>query len=124
MSKLNLNIIIETPSMIVLDKSGLKITFKMERPPDITDLLIINMTAHNSTNSALSEFLFQAAVPRVKIKLCIFLFIYITFVRNKINNEKNIVQFLDIPTTNAATIKYSYSSIGRSNSSNKSCKCQ
>lgn len=122
MSKLNLNIIIETPSMIVLDKSGLKITFKMERPPDITDLLIINMTAHNSTNSALSEFLFQAAVPRVKIKLCIFLFIYITFVRNKINNEKNIVQFLDIPTTNAATIKYSYSSIRRSNSSNKSYK--
>lgn len=76
MSKLNLNIIIETPSMIVLDKSGLKITFKMERPPDITDLLIINMTAHNSTNSALSEFLFQAAVPRVKIKLYIFSFIY------------------------------------------------
>ncbi|XP_046838642.1 AP-1 complex subunit gamma-1 isoform X2 [Vespa crabro] len=61
---LNSSAQIETPSMIVLDKSGLKITFKMERPPDITDLLIINMTAHNSTNSALSEFLFQAAVPR------------------------------------------------------------
>lgn len=54
----------ETSSMIVLDKSGLKITFKLERPPDITDLLIINMTAHNSTNSVLSDFLFQAAVPR------------------------------------------------------------
>ncbi|XP_011147632.1 AP-1 complex subunit gamma-1 isoform X3 [Harpegnathos saltator] len=54
----------DTPSMVVLDKSGLKITFKLERPPDIPDLLIINMLAQNSGSTILTDFLFQAAVPR------------------------------------------------------------
>ncbi|XP_012542650.1 AP-1 complex subunit gamma-1 isoform X4 [Monomorium pharaonis] len=54
----------ELPSMVVLDKSGLKITFKLERPPDIPDLLIINMLAQNSGSTILTDFLFQAAVPR------------------------------------------------------------
>lgn len=55
---------IELPSMVVLDKSGLKITFKLERPPDIPDLLVINMQAQNSGSTTLTDFLFQAAVPR------------------------------------------------------------
>ncbi|XP_011687540.1 PREDICTED: AP-1 complex subunit gamma-1 isoform X5 [Wasmannia auropunctata] len=55
---------IELPSMAVLDKSGLKITFKLERPPDIPDLLVINMLAQNSGSTTLTDFLFQAAVPR------------------------------------------------------------
>lgn len=55
---------IELPSMVVLDKSGLKITFKLERPPDIPDLLVINMLAQNSGSTTLTDFLFQAAVPR------------------------------------------------------------
>ncbi|XP_018057982.1 PREDICTED: AP-1 complex subunit gamma-1 isoform X4 [Atta colombica] len=54
----------ELPSMVVLDKSGLKITFKLERPPDISDLLVINMLAQNSGSTILTDFLFQAAVPR------------------------------------------------------------
>ncbi|XP_018405317.1 PREDICTED: AP-1 complex subunit gamma-1 isoform X4 [Cyphomyrmex costatus] len=54
----------ELPSMVVLDKSGLKITFKLERPPDIPDLLVINMLAQNSGSTILTDFLFQAAVPR------------------------------------------------------------
>ncbi|XP_076640410.1 adaptor protein complex 1, gamma subunit isoform X4 [Colletes latitarsis] len=54
----------DTPTMIVLDKAGLKITFRLERPPDITDLLIINMSAQNSGNAILTDFLFQAAVPK------------------------------------------------------------
>ncbi|KAH0951556.1 hypothetical protein HN011_005403 [Eciton burchellii] len=54
----------ETPSIIVLDKSGLKITFKLERPLDIPDLLVINMLAENSGSTILTDFLFQAAVPR------------------------------------------------------------
>jgi len=59
-------IIAETPSIVVLDKSGLKITFKLERPPDIPDLLVINMLAENSGSAILTDFLFQAAVPRVR----------------------------------------------------------
>ncbi|XP_032671368.1 AP-1 complex subunit gamma-1 isoform X4 [Odontomachus brunneus] len=54
----------DVPSMVVLDKSGLKITFKLERPPDIPDLLVINMLAQNSGSTILTDFLFQAAVPR------------------------------------------------------------
>ncbi|XP_050486200.1 AP-1 complex subunit gamma-1 isoform X4 [Bombus huntii] len=54
----------DTLSMIVLDKAGLKITFKLERPPDIADLLIINMSAQNSGSAILTDFLFQAAVPK------------------------------------------------------------
>ena len=53
--------------MVVLDKAGLKITFRLERPPDIADLLIINMSAQNSGNAILTDFLFQAAVPKVVI---------------------------------------------------------
>ncbi|OAD59826.1 AP-1 complex subunit gamma-1, partial [Eufriesea mexicana] len=54
----------DTLNMIVLDKAGLKITFRLERPPDIADLLIINMSAQNSGNAILTDFLFQAAVPK------------------------------------------------------------
>lgn len=69
-------LITELPSMVVLDKSGLKITFKLERPPDIPDLLIINMLAQNSGNTVLTDFLFQAAVPRVRY---IYEFTYIVY---------------------------------------------
>ncbi|XP_053985235.1 AP-1 complex subunit gamma-1 isoform X4 [Hylaeus volcanicus] len=54
----------DTPTMVVLDKAGLKITFKLERAPDITDLLIIHMSAQNSGSVILTDFLFQAAVPK------------------------------------------------------------
>lgn len=57
--------------MIVLDKAGLKIIFRLERSPDIADLLIINMSAQNSGNAILTDFLFQAAVPKVTITICI-----------------------------------------------------
>ena len=52
--------------MVVLDKAGLKITFKMERPNETPDLLVINMLAWNSGATQLTDFLFQAAVPRVR----------------------------------------------------------
>lgn len=60
---------------MVLDKSGLKITFKLERPPDIPDLLVINMLAQNFGSTILTDFLFQAAVPRVR-QICIYNYIY------------------------------------------------
>lgn len=52
--------------MVILDKAGLKITFRLERPPDIADLLIINMSAQNFGSAILTDFLFQAAVPKVQ----------------------------------------------------------
>ncbi|KAG7208529.1 hypothetical protein KM043_014748 [Ampulex compressa] len=54
----------EIPSMVVLDKAGLKITFRLERPPDIADVLLINMSANNSGSIILTDFLFQAAIPK------------------------------------------------------------
>lgn len=54
----------DTPTMVVLDKAGLKITFRLEKPPSINDLLIISMSANNSGNAMLTDFLFQAAVPK------------------------------------------------------------
>ncbi|XP_006612059.1 AP-1 complex subunit gamma-1 isoform X2 [Apis dorsata] len=54
----------DTLTMIVLDKAGLKIIFRLERSPDIADLLIINMSAQNSGSAILTDFLFQAAVPK------------------------------------------------------------
>ncbi|XP_043467500.1 AP-1 complex subunit gamma-1 isoform X3 [Leptopilina heterotoma] len=54
----------ETQNMVVFDKSGLKISFKLERSTDNADLLIINMSAQNSGPTPLTEFLFQAAVPK------------------------------------------------------------
>ncbi|CAD1473758.1 unnamed protein product, partial [Heterotrigona itama] len=59
----------DTLSMVVLDKAGLKITFRLERPPDIADLLIINMSAQNSGSAILTDFLFQAAVPKVPLRM-------------------------------------------------------
>ncbi|XP_066584813.1 AP-1 complex subunit gamma-1 isoform X3 [Prorops nasuta] len=54
----------ESPSMVVLDKNGLKITFRLERMQETPDVLVINMLAQNSGITSLTDFLFQAAVPR------------------------------------------------------------
>ena len=63
----------EVPSMVVFEKQGLKITFKLERSQDNPDLLVINMVAVNSGLSPVTDFLFQAAVPKVnRFKLIIF----------------------------------------------------
>lgn len=52
-------------SMVILDKSGLKISFKLEKQQDNADLLVISVLAQNSGLSQLTDFLFQAAVPKV-----------------------------------------------------------
>ncbi|XP_012277865.1 AP-1 complex subunit gamma-1 isoform X7 [Orussus abietinus] len=54
----------EAPSLVVFDKLGLKITFKLERASENPDLLVINMSAQNSNPTQLTDFLFQAAVPK------------------------------------------------------------
>lgn len=49
----------------MFDKSGLKITFSLEQQLDTPELLVINMLAVNSGSVPMTEFLFQAAVPKV-----------------------------------------------------------
>lgn len=107
-------IITDLPSMTVLDKSGLKITFKLERPPDIADLLVINMSAHNSRSTSLTDFLFQAAVPRVRD-----IYYYITCVIIYYVSQLHCYHFLfsDIPITDVIAIEYCHSSSWSSNSS-------
>lgn len=73
-------VVTELPSMVILDKLGLKITFKLERPPDIPDLLVINMLAHNSGSTILTDFLFQAAVPRVRY-IRIYIYDYLSYIK-------------------------------------------
>ncbi|XP_046424926.1 AP-1 complex subunit gamma-1 isoform X2 [Neodiprion fabricii] len=54
----------EIPSLVAFDKLGLKIVLKLERPSETPDLLVINMLAQNVGSMELTEFLFQAAVPK------------------------------------------------------------
>ncbi|XP_044003373.1 AP-1 complex subunit gamma-1 isoform X3 [Aphidius gifuensis] len=52
-------------NMTVLDKSGLKITFRLEKPAETPNTLEVNMLAVNLNDITLTDFLFQAAVPRI-----------------------------------------------------------
>ncbi|XP_044583902.1 AP-1 complex subunit gamma-1 isoform X6 [Cotesia glomerata] len=54
----------DAQTMVIFDNNGLKITFTVERPDDLPDLLVINMTAVNSNIISLTDFVFSAAVPR------------------------------------------------------------
>lgn len=51
------------------EQAGLKVVFSLEKVPD-SNTLTINVTATNNTLSNMSDFLFQAAVPKV----CIYCF--------------------------------------------------
>ncbi|XP_077292607.1 adaptor protein complex 1, gamma subunit isoform X2 [Arctopsyche grandis] len=55
---------VELPSITALNKGGLKILFTWEKSKEQMDTANITMTAYNSLSSTMSEFLFQAAVPR------------------------------------------------------------
>lgn len=59
------SVLSEIPNLVAFDKLGLKIVFKLERPSETPDLLVINMLAQNVGSTQLTEFLFQAAVPKV-----------------------------------------------------------
>lgn len=52
------------PTMLAYDKDGLKIVFTLEKMPD-GNMLNINVTASNNTLSTMTDFLFEAAVPKV-----------------------------------------------------------
>ncbi|XP_023310674.1 AP-1 complex subunit gamma-1 [Anoplophora glabripennis] len=53
----------DVPTITAYNKEGLKIIFSLDRVPD-SNQLTINMTATNQTLSNMTDFLFQAAVPR------------------------------------------------------------
>lgn len=56
---------IDLPSITAYEKNGLKIVFSLERLPENPNMTVITMSAMNETLNTMSEFLFQAAVPKV-----------------------------------------------------------
>lgn len=59
------------PTITAFDQGGLKVVFSLEKIPD-SNTLTVNVAATNNTLSNMSDFLFQAAVPKVN-------FIYLGF---------------------------------------------
>jgi hypothetical protein len=55
--------------MTVIEKNGLRIIFTFERQDPI---LLIHLQATNSTQKAITNFLFKAAVPKVNKSLFCF----------------------------------------------------
>lgn len=51
--------------MVAFNKNGLLIEFRCERDSNSPAVSIINVKASNTSPSQMSEFLFQAAVPKV-----------------------------------------------------------
>ncbi|PNF30356.1 hypothetical protein B7P43_G13425 [Cryptotermes secundus] len=52
------------PSITAYEKNGLKIVFSLERLPENPNTTVIRMSAMNETLNPITEFLFQAAVPK------------------------------------------------------------
>lgn len=52
------------PPITVFEKAGLKIQFNFDRSPTTPAVIAITLTAFNSTPAPMSNFLFQAAVPK------------------------------------------------------------
>jgi hypothetical protein len=62
--------------MTAIDKNGLRIVFTFERENTI---LTIHSKTTNSTPYPMTNYIFKAAVPKVKIKFLFFCFIFIYF---------------------------------------------
>lgn len=60
--------------LVAYEKSGLRINFSVERLVDTPNMIVINVVANNDTSSPFTEFLFQAAVPKVSVSInCVIL---------------------------------------------------
>lgn len=57
------------PDIVAFDKNSLKIIFHFERDPNTPSTIKITLNAVNSWSSPMTDFLFQAAVPKVIIWL-------------------------------------------------------
>lgn len=53
------------PSIVAFEKNSLKIVFNFERDPNTASTIKITLNAINSWSSPMTDFLFQAAVPKV-----------------------------------------------------------
>lgn len=51
--------------MIAFNKNGLRICFEVEKLMDSPTTTVVNVIANNDSPTPFTEFLFQAAVPRV-----------------------------------------------------------
>ena len=58
------------PGMTAYEKNGLKVDFSFERSPTNPTVVAITLIATNSTNHAVTDFLFQTAVPKVRVLTC------------------------------------------------------
>ena len=56
-------------TVTAVEKNGLKIVFNFEKNPDPDSPITIHLEATNQNSSNISEFLFQAAVPKVGLRL-------------------------------------------------------
>jgi len=54
------------PSITVFEKNNLRVQFALERDPTDPLTLNITLTATNGSAVAVNDFVFQAAVPKVK----------------------------------------------------------
>ncbi|XP_022247312.1 AP-1 complex subunit gamma-1-like [Limulus polyphemus] len=52
------------PSLTAFEKNGLKLDFSFEKPVDNPQMIIILLSATNQTPTPMTDFLFQAAVPK------------------------------------------------------------
>lgn len=51
--------------IVAFDKNGLRMVFAVERLMDTPQTTVVHVTSTNQTQSPFTEFLFQAAVPKV-----------------------------------------------------------
>lgn len=56
------------PTLTVFDKNGLKLVFALEKISE-SNMVSMQLTASNNTISTMTDFLFQAAVPKVSFFL-------------------------------------------------------
>lgn len=56
------------PPMTVFEKDGLKLDFAFEKEPSSPQTAVIHLTAINLSSCPMTDFLFQAAVPKVSVE--------------------------------------------------------
>lgn len=82
------------PPLTAFEKNGLKIVFHFEKSTE--NQLTISLIANNNTESVIEDFLFQAAVPKVRFWL--------------LTHQQTNPFFSVIPTSTDATFQYNHSS--------------
>lgn len=58
---------LDIPSIVAFDKNSLKIVFQFEKDPNTPSTIKITLSATNSWSTPMTDFLFQAAVPKVNL---------------------------------------------------------